>query len=115
EAVVNATLPYLLPQVRGMVEIQLLTGMRPGEVRIMRACDLDTTGAVWLYRPAHHKTRHKGKERVVAIGPRGQEIVKPFLSLDTQAYLFSPKDAIQHHHRMLRQRRKTKVPPSQQN
>jgi integrase len=67
--IVAATLPYLLRPVRAMVELQLATGMRPGEVRIMRACDLDTSGDVWLYKPAHHKTRHKGKERVVAIGP----------------------------------------------
>jgi integrase len=111
--VVEATLPYLLPPVRAMVELQLVTGMRPGEARIMRACDLDTTGDVWLYKPAHHKTRHKGKERVVAIGPRGQEIVKPFLKLDTQAYLFSPRDALAWRWREQRRKRKTKVQPSQ--
>jgi integrase len=113
EEVVNATLLFMLPQVRVMVELQRLTGMRPGEVRIMRACDLEMTGDVWLYRPAHHKTRHKGKERIVAIGPRGQEIIKPFLKLDTQAYLFSPKDAMEYRRALRRQNRKTKVQPSQ--
>src|SRR5262245_60226406 len=33
---VRAVLPYLRPQVRGMVELQLLTGMRPGEVCSIR-------------------------------------------------------------------------------
>jgi integrase len=97
-----------------MLELQLVTGMRPGEGRIMRACDLDTTGDVWFYRPAHHKTRHKGKARAVAIGPRGQAIIKKFLKLGTQAYLFSPRDAIAHFRAEQRANRKTPVQPSQQ-
>ena len=113
--VVEATLPYLLPPVRALAELQLLTGMRPGEASLMRGCDLDTTSNVWLYRPSHHKTRHRGKERVVAIGPRGQEIIKPFLKLDTQAYLFSPRDAVVALRQRQRANRKTKVQPSQVN
>jgi integrase len=115
EEEVEATLPYVLPPVRAMIELQLVTGMRPGEVRIMRACDIDMSGEVWLYRPAHHKTRHRGKERVVAIGPRGQEIIEPFLKLETQAFLFSPRDAIAYHREQLREKRKTPAQPSQQN
>ncbi len=34
-----------------MVRLQRLTGMRPAEVCILRKCDIDTTGDVWLYRP----------------------------------------------------------------
>jgi hypothetical protein len=45
----------------------------------MRGCDLDTTGVVWLYRPAQHKTAHRGKTGVIAIGPRCQEVIAPFL------------------------------------
>jgi integrase len=115
EAVVSATLPHMLPQVRGMVELQLLTGMRPGEVRIMRASDIDMSGDVWLFRPANHKTRHKGKERVVAIGPRGQEVIRRFLKLEVLAYLFSPREALAQHQAERRARRKTRVQPSQQN
>jgi integrase len=114
DAHVLAVLPHATPPVAAMLELQLVTGMRPGEARIMRACDLDTAGEVWLYRPAHHKTRHKGKERVVAIGPRGQAIIKKFLKLDTRAYLFSPRDAIAHFRARQRKNRKTPVQPSQQ-
>jgi integrase len=92
--IVDATLPYLLPPVRAMVELQLLTGMRSGEVCAMRACDLNMGGEVWLFTPAYHKLTYRGKERVIALGPRAQQIIKPFLKLDTQAYLFSPKDAV---------------------
>src|SRR5262249_12604965 len=81
--VVAATLPYLLPPVRALAELQLATGMRPGEACAMRGCDLDAGGDVWLYRPRQHKTAHRGKERVVALGPKAQAVVAPFLKLDT--------------------------------
>ncbi len=77
-----------------MVELQRLTGMRSGEVTIMRGCDLDTTGKLWLYRPASHKTEHHGHERIVELGPKTQKIIAPFLKADLAAYLFSPADAM---------------------
>jgi integrase len=76
---VEATLPHLLPTVAAMVRLQRLTGMRPGEVCALRPCDLDTTGPVWLYRPGQHKTKHRGKARVVALGPKAQEVLRPRL------------------------------------
>jgi integrase len=115
EAHVLAVLPYASPQVAAMLELQLLTGARPVVIRIMRARDIDTSSDIWLYRPAHHKTRYKGKERVIAIGPRGQEVIKPFLKLDLQAHLFSPRDAVAHFRAMQRANRKTPVQPSQMN
>ena len=44
--------PYVSRQVWAIVQLQCLTGMRPGEVLTIRSCDLDTTGKLWLYRPA---------------------------------------------------------------
>jgi integrase len=114
EAHVLAVLPHATPPVAAMLELQLLTGARPGEMRIMRSCDIDMSGDVWLYRPHHHKTRHKGKERIIAIGQKGQEIIKRFFKLDTQAFLFTPRDAIAHFRARQRMNRKTKVQPSQQ-
>ncbi len=114
DAVVDATLPYVLPPVRAMIRLQRLTGMRPGEVCLMRACDIDMSGAVWLFRPHAHKTKHKGKARVVALGPQAQAVVKASLKLDTQAYLFSPREAMEAKRAEMRGRRKTKVQPSQQ-
>lgn len=114
EAIVDATLPYLNRHVRAMVEVQRHSGMRPGEVCIMRACNLDMTGPVWLYRPEQHKTRHHGHQRVIAIGPRAQAAIRPFLPLDTRAYLFSPAEAERERREELRARRKTRVQPSQQ-
>ena len=55
-----------------MVRLQRLTGMRPGEVVLMRAVDIDMGDpACWAYRPARHKGQHRGRERVVFLGPAG--------------------------------------------
>jgi len=113
DAVVDATLPHLTPQVAALVKIQRLTGARPGEVCAMRGCDLDMSGQVWLYRPAQHKTMHRGKTRVIAIGPKAQEVIRPFLKVDPKAFLFSPWDAIHHLRAVRRAARKSKVQPSQ--
>ncbi len=91
---IKAIRPYLSRQVEAMLDLQLLTGMRPGEVCGMRGCDLKTDGSPWEYRPLSHKTAHHGHERVIYLGPKAQAIVEPFLKTDTQAHLFSPADAI---------------------
>jgi integrase len=113
EAFVNAALPHLAPPPRAMVQLQLLTAMRPGEVCRMRGCDLDVTGAVWVYRPESHKTQHLGHRREIYLGPRAQEVVRPLLKTDLQAYLFSPWEAREWRFQEMRRRRKTKVQPSQ--
>lgn len=95
DAVVDATLPFLNRHVRGLVEFQRLTGCRPGEACALRPCELDTSGAVWLYRPKQHKTAHKGKSRVVTIGPRAQALLREFLTDDPEAFLFSPRRAVE--------------------
>jgi integrase len=112
-AFVNAVLPLVLPPVRAMIELQRLTGMRPGEVCAMRPRDLDTSGAVWLYRPPRHKTAWRGRERIVALGPRAQAVVRRFLTLDTSAHLFSPRRALAERAERMRAARKRRVQPSQ--
>ena len=77
-----------------MVELQRLTGMRPGEVTAMRAGDVDASGDVWVYRPAGHKTAHRGRERSIFLGPLAQAVLRPWLRLELTAYLFSPREAV---------------------
>ena len=93
DAHVDAIRPFVSSVVWGMVELQRLTGMRSGEVTIMRGADIDTNGAVWAYRPSTHKTEHHGFERIIDLGPRAQEIVRPLLRADLSAYLFDPRQA----------------------
>lgn len=93
DSLVNATLEVLPPIVADMVRLQRLTGCRPEEVCAIRPCDVDTTGPVWAYRPASHKTQHAGRERVIFIGPRGQAILRPYLLRGKEEYCFCPKDS----------------------
>jgi integrase len=110
---VEAVLPHLPSPLRAMVQVQRMTGMRPGEVALMRACDLDTTGEVWVYKPARHKTAWRGKVRAVLVGPRCQEVLRPFLTADPTAFLFRPAEAREERYAAMRAARKTRVQPSQ--
>ena len=83
-----------MKNVAAIVRLMLLTGARPGEACILRACDLNTSGSVWEYRPSVHKTQHHDRERIVFIGPKAQEVVKPWLTTNLTAYLFSPRDSV---------------------
>jgi integrase len=113
EAQVKETLPHLPTPVRAMVELQLLTGMRAGEVTVMRAIDLTMTGAVWTYRPESHKNKHRGLDRVIYLGPQAQGIIKPFLTTNLEGYLFSPRAYVEELHRRRAEGRKTKRTPSE--
>ncbi|MBN9518959.1 site-specific integrase [bacterium] len=112
DAAVDATVPFLNRHVRGLVEFERLTGCRPGEACRVRRCDLDMTGDVWVYRPAYHKTAWKGKERAVAVGPRAQALLREFFTPDLDAYLFSPRRAVEEVNAERAARRKTPLYPS---
>jgi len=83
----------------------------------MRACDIDMTGDVWLYAPSDHKNKWRGQPKLIPLGPRAQAIVRPYLKLDTTAYLFCPRDSADWHiiRRAARSglNRKTKAYPSE--
>jgi integrase len=113
DAHVEAVLPRLTPPVAAMIRLQRLTGMRPGEVTIMRPCDIDRSGSVWEYRPESHKTEHHGHERVVYLGPQAQAVLRSFLLRAADAYCFSPAEAIADLQRRRHAARKSKVQPSQ--
>jgi integrase len=92
---VERTLPYLTTTVASMVRLQRLTGMRPGEVVLMRAVDIDMSDpACWVYRQGRHKSQHHDRERLVFLGPRAQALLQPFLTLAVSDYLFSPRRSV---------------------
>jgi integrase len=61
----TGTVKHLSPTVVDMLEVQRLTGMRPGELCGMRPGDIDRAGDVWIFRPGSHKMEHKGRLRAV--------------------------------------------------
>ncbi len=113
DAYVDAILPQVSRQVAAMIQLQRLTGMRPGEVVIMRTMEINTSGSIWESRPESHKTEHYDKDRVIILGPKAQAILKPWFRTDLAAYLFSPREALAERAVELRKSRKTKVQPSQ--
>jgi integrase len=75
DAVVDATLPLLSPVIRRMVELQRLTGMRPGEVCALQVEYLDRSGAVWVATLSKHKNEIYDHARTAYFGPKAQAIV----------------------------------------
>jgi len=82
--------PYAPPAIWAMVQLQWFTGMRSGEVCLMKTGLIEMGGDVWLYRPETHKTEHHGRPRIVAIGPRAQAVLAPWLRPNLEEYLFQP-------------------------
>lgn len=113
DAHVAALMPFVSPQVAAMILLQRLTGMRPGEVVIMRLCDLDRSSEIWLYTPTRHKTSYLGVEKQVPLGAKVRKLLEPFLDRPADAFLFSPKEAEEwrNDHRAVRRNpdRKTKI------
>lgn len=111
---VDAIELFVSRPVWSMIQLQLCTGMRPGEVCIIRACNIDVSGPVWEYRPQTHKTAHHGRKRLIFIGPKGQEILRPYMATTKdEGYLFRPDVAEESRNAIKRAGRKSPMTPSQ--
>jgi integrase len=118
---VEATLPHLPPIVGAMVRLQLLAGARPTEVCLVRPLDIDMRNpSCWVYRPGsdqgrhgRHKTAHHGHDRIILIGPKAQEILRPYLGTKLDAYCFCPATAEAERNAERRRKRKSPMTPSQ--
>ncbi len=94
---VKAVQKALPPSLADMIQVQLLTGMRPGEVCIMRWEDIERRTKVWVYRPTDHKNLWRRQPRAVVIGPRAQKILSKY---EGQAsFVFSPRLALAERYR----------------
>jgi integrase len=93
-SVVELTLPYLNPTVAAMVQTQMLCGMRPAEVCIMRGVDIDRSGPIWLYVVSEHKNAWRKHVLTKAVPRVAQKLILPYWRSDLSAFLFSPKDSI---------------------
>ncbi|WP_197530536.1 tyrosine-type recombinase/integrase [Bythopirellula polymerisocia] len=91
--VVEATVEKLPAIVADMVQVQRLTGARPGEICNMRPGDINRTPATWEYIPQSHKTEHHDQPRVIFIGPRCQQILLKYLLRPADSYCFSPAES----------------------
>jgi integrase len=126
---VEAVLPFLSPQVAAMVQLQTLLGARETEICVMRGRNIDRSGLVWWYvldpndiadgqSSDFHKTAYReGPDgaavvKMMPIGPKAQEILKPWLRENADEYIFQPKEARQTQNAQRRNVRKTPLWPS---
>jgi integrase len=93
DADVMATIEHLPAVVADMVQLQRLTGARPGEICDIRPGDINRKAHPWEYVPQSHKTEHHDRPRVIFIGPKAQHILLPYLLRAADAYCFSPQEA----------------------
>jgi integrase len=110
---VRAALPFMPRPVAAMVRVQWLSGCRAGEVTVMRGRDLTPGERTWTYEPGLHKNSWRGKPRKILLGPRAQEVIKPFLRPNTEEFLFRPGDATEEHHARRASSRRSRRTPSE--
>ena len=91
---VEAVKPYLSRQIVAMIDLQLLTAARPGEIVLLRPCDIDQSGDVWTATLSRHKTAYCGRARTLYFGPRAQAVLRPFMLRDPDAPMFNPLEAV---------------------
>lgn len=112
---VEAVLPHVPRAVQAMILVQGLCGGRPQDIVGLRAAEIDMNGTVWEYRPNRYKTQHHNGEddpdraRVVYLGPRTQEILKPFLIAAPDGFLFSPIRSEQARNALRREQRRSAI------
>jgi integrase len=116
---VEKTLPFLNRHQQAIVRLQLVTGMRPGEACRLKWGEIDRTGDIWVWRVVEHKMSHADRTRMIFFGPKAREILEGFVMtgavIAPDEFLFSPRRAREERYAALRLKRKSKVPPSQQN
>lgn len=110
---VTPVLEAVSPHVAAMIQLQRYSGMRPSEAAKIRVEDIDRTGEIWLYQPSDHKNAWRGHSRIVALGPRCQDVLKPFLEHKQNGFLFSPRESETHRNASRRRLRQSPMTPSQ--
>lgn len=113
DVAIEAVRSHVSRQVWAMIQLQRVTGMRPGEVTSIRGSNIKMIGPLWEYVPESHKTQHHGRERVILLGPQAQEIIRPFLKAEMTAFLFSPAEARSEFDAHRRANRRSPMTPSQ--
>lgn len=87
---IAATTPHLHSVYQSMVQVQLCSAMRPGEVCRMRPEEIDTSKQPWEYLPSQYKTEHHHeandpRRRRIFLGKKAQAILEPLLRASKDA------------------------------
>ena len=85
---IEAVRQRVQPLVRDLIDLQLLTGARSGELLMLTTGMIDRTGKVWKAALVDHKCQHHGQSRTLHFGPQAQLILTKYLSADPDTPLF---------------------------
>lgn len=91
---INAVRPYVSDVIWAMIQTQLLTGARPGEIIMLKIGDIDRSGSVWTATLTEHKEAWREAKRTLYFGPKAQEILRPWLLRAPSEYLWSPRETM---------------------
>lgn len=118
---IETVLPHLPPIIADIMRIQLLTGMRPGEVCKMRSGDIRRTkeefaevsylfdGEMWLYVLPGHKTQKHIGGRAIPLGAEEQDILSRYMGSDSEIPIFRNKKGRAYSPRLYSQRVKETI------
>jgi integrase len=110
---VEAALVHVQRIPRDLIRFIRLVGCRPGEACMIRPQDVDTTSAEWRWDIPEHKTTWRGHDRTYWIGPKAQDILRPYLRRLPNQYCFSPTESERERAGYRRRNRKSPMTPSQ--
>ncbi len=85
---IDAVRKIVSERCRDLIDLQLCTGARPGELMKLTSGMIDRTGDVWTAELREHKSTHRGKARKLVFGPKAQLILRKYLSANPAARLF---------------------------
>ena len=93
-AIVEEVCRYLRPRIKMLVQLQLLTGARPGELLGLKPIDIDTRKEIWKVELKKHKNLHHNKKRTLYFGAQAQPILTEVMSgRPMDAYLWDARDS----------------------
>jgi integrase len=95
DATITATIKHLPKVLADMVRIHRLLGCRPSELLCIKPCMVDTKSEVWTIKLEKHKNAWRGHDRVLVIGPKAKQLLRPYLNRPAEAYCFSPAEAME--------------------
>lgn len=76
------------PRTADLIDLQLLSGARSGELLMLTSGMIDRSNDIWIARLVDHKTAHHDLERILVFGPRAQLILRKYISNNPDSRLF---------------------------
>ncbi len=93
---VAGSIEFMSKPVRTMVELQMVSGARPGEiVRLRMDWVTKHSDDLWIFTIPKGQAKVRFKPRPIPLGPRAIRAIEPFIDEENpEAFLFKPADSL---------------------